>query len=150
MKKISKMILGLFVGLLFAGCSNGSDDTSMKQLLYILENTPDAPIERNVELTNVSEMNIVKGQSYNLSDKEGKKVFMVVMNKSNYTETVFSSNNSVSSDINYDYKFQTENGVLYNVPFDPVCHENNPIKTSVPSSRSAIGYDSSDVQLPTT
>ena len=152
MKKITKMVLGLFTVLLFAACNNGSNDAeNLARILQIIENTPDAPIERNVELSNVSERNIVKGQTYNLSDKEGKKVFMVVMNKSNYIETVFSSSNSeVSSDINYDYKFQTENGVLYNVPFDPVCYENNPIKNSVPFSRSAIGYDSVDVQIPTT
>lgn len=156
MKKISKLVLALFAVGLFAGCSNGNDDAAtnaliLAQLNAIIENTPDEPIERNVELSNVSEMNIVKGTTYDLSDKEGKKVFMVVMNNDDYTETVFASSGSeVSSDIYYDYKYQTENGVFYNVPFDPVCYEYNPVNTSVPFSRSAIGFDADDVEIPTT
>ena len=121
MKKILKVVLGLFTVLLFAACNNGSNDAeNLARILQIIENTPDAPIDRNVELTNVTEQKIVKGTTYNFSSKEGKKAFLVVMNNNDYNATVFRSNSSENSEaIEYDYKIENENGVFYNVPFNP-------------------------------
>lgn len=121
MKKILKVVLGLFTVLLFAACNNGSNDAdNLARILQIIENTPDAPIDRNVELTNITEQKIVKGTSYDFSSKEGKKAFLVVMNNNDYNTTVFRSNSSENSEaIEYDYKIENENGVFYNVPFNP-------------------------------
>lgn len=121
MKKILKVVLGLFTVLLFAACNNGSNDAdNLARILQIIENTPDAPIDRNVELSNITEQKIVKGTTYNFSSKEGKKAFLVVMNNNDYNTTVFRSNSSENSEaIEYDYKIENENGVFYNVPFNP-------------------------------
>lgn len=154
MKKILKVVLGLFTVLLFAACNNGSNDAdNLARILQIIENTPDAPIDRNVELTGVSEQQVEKGQNYDFSAQTGKKAFLVVMNQyPNQEVNVFSSNTVeiTPSDI-YDYKFENENGVFYNVPFNPPMIDYNPVSDTEPffSSNNAFTPDFDDV-IPTT
>lgn len=149
MKKTLIALLGCGL-LVLTGCQNNNDLAAM---LAAIENTPDTPIERNVELTGVSEQRVEKGQNYDFSAQTGKKAFLVVMNQyPNQEMNVFSSNTAEvpSGDI-YDYKFENENGVFYNVPFNPPMFEYNPVSDTEPffSSNNAFTPDFDDV-MPTT
>ena len=108
MKKIYKFICLLITGIFFLSCSNNNNNLAL--LMAIIANSP---------LQILSEQNIEANKKYDLSNYAGHKAFLVVMNNNDYPKTVYKNKQTnIFEPVNYDYKFENENGVFFNIPFN--------------------------------